>query len=195
MKYDIDSIKRRNRNKKKITRIIDIFLIILMYNVILVMISCMNKIDQFSLFGYEAYIVTTNSMNPTISSGDVVIVKKTEQDKIEVGDIITFSKNNEINTHRITNIEEKDGEKYYATKGDNNNVEDSEKVKFSEIRGKQVITIPYLGNIIQVLENKVIFLIVILIILILYFFRIQQVEKKENRREKKKIEEEKEDID
>lgn len=195
MKYDIESIKRRNKNRKRITKIIDVFLVILIYNVILVMFSCMNKIEQVNIFGYEAYIVTTDSMKPSISSGDVVIVKEVEEQELDKGDIITFTKNGETNTHRITNIEEKEGEKYYTTKGDNNNVEDSEKVKFSEIIGKQIITIPYLGKIINALENKVIFLVIVLIILILYFLRIKQIEKKENRREKKKIEEEKENID
>ena len=190
MKYDIESIKRRNKNRKRITKIIDVFLVILIYNVILVMFSCMNKIEQVNIFGYEAYIVTTDSMKPSISSGDVVIVKEVEEQELDKGDIITFTKNGETNTHRITNIEEKEGEKYYTTKGDNNNVEDSEKVKFSEIIGKQIITIPYLGKIINALENKVIFLVIVLIILILYFLRIKQIEKKENRREKKKIEEE-----
>lgn len=195
MKYDIESIKRRNKNRKRITKIIDVFLVILIYNVILVMFSCMNKIEQVNIFGYEAYIVTTDSMKPSISSGDVVIVKEVEEQELDKGDIITFTKNGETNTHRITNIEEKEGEKYYTTKGDNNNVEDSEKVKFSEIKGKQIITIPYLGKIINALENKVIFLVIVLIILILYFLRIKQIEKKENRREKEKIEEEKENID
>ena len=195
MKYDIESIKRRNKNRKRITKIIDVFLVILIYNVILVMFSCMNKIEQVNIFGYEAYIVTTDSMKPSISSGDVVIVKEVEEQELDKGDIITFTKNGETNTHRITNIEEKEGEKYYTTKGDNNNVEDSEKVKFSEIKGKQIITIPYLGKIINALEDKVIFLVIVLIILILYFLRIKQIEKKENRREKKKIEEEKENID
>lgn len=195
MKYDIESIKRRNKNRKRITKIIDVFLVILIYNVILVMFSCMNKIEQVNIFGYEAYIVTTDSMKPSISSGDVVIVKEVEEQELDKGDIITFTKNGETNTHRITNIEEKEGEKYYTTKGDNNNVEDSEKVKFSEIKGKQIIIIPYLGKIINALENKVIFLVIVLIILILYFLRIKQIEKKENRREKKKIEEEKENID
>ena len=194
MKYDIDSIKRRNRNKKKVTKIIDIFLVILIYNVILVMFSCINKIEPFSIFGYSAYIVTTNSMYPSICSGDIVIVKKVEEEKIKVGDIITFTKDNQVNTHRVTNIVEEEGEKFYTTKGDNNNVEDIERVKFTEINGKEIITIPYLGNIIKILENEVVFLIVVLVILILYFIKIQQIEKKENRREKRKLEEEKENI-
>ena len=54
-------------------------------------------------------------------------------------------------------------EKTYITKGDNNNIEDSENIKFSAIIGKCILTIPYLGNIISVLENKLIVLIIIII--------------------------------
>lgn len=194
MKYDINSIEKRRKKQKKIIKIVDILLVILIYNIILVMLSCMNKIETVNLFGYEAYIITTDSMTPTIRAGDVIITKKVGKEKIQKGDIITFYTNSEINTHRITNIEEKDNETYYTTKGDNNNVEDSQKIKFSEIIGKHIITLPYLGTFIRIMENKVVFLIVILIILILYFLKIQQIDKKEKRREKKKIEEEKENI-
>ena len=194
MKYDINSIEKRRKKQKKIIKIVDILLVILIYNIILVMLSCMNKIETVNLFGYEAYIITTDSMSPSIRAGDVIITKKVEKEKIQKGDIITFYINGEINTHRITNIEEKDSETYYTTKGDNNNIEDSQKIKFSEIIGKHIITLPYLGTFIRIMENKVVFLIVILIILILYFLKIQQIDKKEKRREKKKIEEEKENI-
>ena len=104
-----------------------------------------------------------------------------------------YEQNQEVITHRIQKIEEDQTtkEKTYITKGDNNNIEDSENIKFSAIIGKCILTIPYLGNIISVLENKLIVLIIILIILILFFLKIQKQEKLENRREKKKIEEEK----
>ena len=61
-----------------------------------------------------------------------------------------------------------------------------EKITFSQIEGKKIITIPYLGKIVEFLENRVIFLIIILIILILYLYRLNKVEKSELRREKRR---------
>lgn len=191
MKYDIENINKRKKNVQIAKRIIDIIIIILLYNIILVFVSCLNKIDDSGLFGYKAYIITTDSMKPSINAGDVSIVKETQEDKIEIGDVITFKKEDKVITHRITNIEEKDGKKMYTTKGDNNNLEDKEKIEYSDIKGKNVLTIPKLGYIINALENQIVFLFIVLFILILLFFNIKKEEKREYRREKKKIEQEK----
>ena len=191
MKYDEKTIYIRKRKNKIIKTISWIILIILVYNIILVAISNINKPDTICLFGYKAYIIKSDSMEPSIKSGDVVIVEKIPEENIQVGDIITFKKNTEIITHRISRIEEEANIKRYVTKGDNNNLEDIEKVTYEDIKGKNVIIIPYLGKIINMLENKIIFLIILLIILMLCFNKIQKQEKIESRREKKKIEDEK----
>lgn len=187
MKYDKKSIEARKQNNKIAKKIIDIILIILAYNIILVAISNINTEKGMSLFGCEAYIIKTNSMEPSIKNGDVVITKKVPEEKIQVGDIITFKQDADIITHRISRIEEENGKKY-ITKGDNNNIEDSSKITYQEIKGKEIITIPYLGKIINILQNKIVFWIILLIILIMCFYKIQKQEKSEIRREKKKIE-------
>ena len=191
MKYDIDSIKNRKNIEKTVKRVIGIFLIIIIYNVILVAISNINGSGNFNLFGYKAYTITSNSMSPSINIGNVVIVKTCKKEELKKEDIITFNKNGEKITHRIINIDENNK---YVTKGDNNNTEDVEKVDFENVEGKVVLTIPYFGYIIKILDNKIIFLIIILIILIICYYKIEKQEKKENRREKKKIEETKKSI-
>lgn len=189
MKYDIDSINKRKKISRNMKKVIDILLVIIIYNIVLVSISCMNKISPISILGYKAYIITTNSMEPKINIGDIIIAKKCAENDLNVRDIITFEQNGEKITHRIVNIEEENSIKKYTTKGDNNNMEDTKKVSYNEIDGKKVIKIPYLGKFIEVLKNEAVFLVIILILLILYFCRMQIQEKKENRREKKKIEE------
>ena len=191
MKYDIETINKRKKNAKITKRIIDIIIIILLYNIILVFISCINKIEDISLFGYKAYRITTDSMSPSINTGDVIIVKKVQEEKLQAGDVITFKQQDKVITHRITHIDEQDGKKQYTTKGDNNNLEDNEKIEYSEIEGENVLTIPKLGYFIYALENQIVFLFVILILLITLFFKIRKDEKLENRREKRKIEQEK----
>ena len=191
MKYDIETINKRKKNAKITKRIIDIIIIILLYNIILVFISCINKIEDISLFGYKAYRITTDSMSPSINTGDVIIVKKVQEEKLQAGDVITFKQQDKVITHRITHIDKQDGKKQYTTKGDNNNLEDNEKIEYSEIEGENVLTIPKLGYFIYALENQIVFLFIILILLITLFFKIRKDEKLENRREKRKIEQEK----
>lgn len=188
MKYDIDSINRRKENVKIVKKIIEIIAIILIYNIILIFISSANQMSIVNIFGYKSYIIKTNSMEPTIKVNDVLITKKVEKEKIKVGDVITFIKNGEVITHRITQIDE-NGE--YTTKGDNNNIEDTFKISYENIEGKNLLTIPYLGKIVEILDNKIVFLIITLIILIFMFMAIQNQEKKDKRKEKKRMEDEK----
>lgn len=189
MKYDIDSINKRKKVKRIIQKILGVVLIILVYNIMLTFISSNIFNDGLTIFGYKACIITSNSMEPTINNGDVVIIKKINNEELFSGDIITFKQKEECITHRILKIEENK----YTTKGDNNNTEDMEIVEFSNIEGKYVISVPKLGKIIQILNNKLIVLIIILILLIVCFCKVEQLEKMENRRKKKekKIEESK----
>lgn len=193
MKYDIEDLDKKRKKAKITKKLIDVIIIILLYNIILVFISCLNKIEDVSLFGYKAYIITTDSMAPSINSGDVIIVKSTNEGEkdFQVGDVITFMQESKVITHRITNIEEESGKKIYTTKGDNNNLEDDKKVEIEQIEGKMVLTIPKIGFFIKILDNQIVFLLIVLVTLILLFFRVKKEEKIENRREKKKIEQEK----
>ena len=188
MKYDLESINRRKENVKMAKKVIEVIAIILIYNIILVAISSANKVNVINILGYKSYIIKTNSMEPTIKTNDVVITKMVKKEKIKKGDVITFLQDGEVITHRITQIDE-NGE--YATKGDNNNIEDTFKINYDNIEGKHIMTIPYLGKIIQALDNKIVFLIITLIVLIFILITIQNQEKRENRREKKKIEDRK----
>ena len=188
MKYDIESINKRKENVKIAKKVIEIIAIILIYNIILIALSSANKISVVNILGYKSYIIKTNSMEPTISINDVVITKKVKKEKIKKGDVITFLQDGEVITHRITQIDDNGN---YTTKGDNNNIEDIFKITYENIEGKHILTIPYLGKIVQALDNKIVFLIITLIILIFMLIAIQNQEKRENRREKKKIEDKK----
>jgi signal peptidase len=43
-----------------------------------------------SLFGYRTMIVTSGSMEPTVSVGDAAMVKPVDGSAVEIGDVITF---------------------------------------------------------------------------------------------------------
>ena len=190
----IQNNTKSNSKTRTSKLIIDIILVILIYNMLLVGIYCINKIEEITIFGCKAYVITTNSMEPNIKDGDIIIVKKDKEENLQKGDIITFQNKSSIVTHRITNIEEKDGKKEYTNKGDNNIIEDLEKFTYEKIKGKVILKVPILGKLIILLENQIVFLLIILIILILVFWKVKIQEKKEIRREKKKIEEKKQQL-
>lgn len=98
----------------------------------------------YDVIKFRSYVIVTPSMKPTINPGDMILVKKTDIDKLEKGDIITFNKDNIVATHRI---EEIDGDSI-TTKGDNNNLEDTP-INKSDVIGRFVFSIPKIGYIIS----------------------------------------------
>ena len=178
MEYDIEQIEKQNEKRKRTKQIVKkllfVIIIILLYNIFLITKSTLDKTDAKSMFGYRAYVITTNSMEPTINVGDIIIVSGIEKDKII--------------THRIVGIEETEKGLKYVTKGDNNLTKDTEEISYEQILGTIVLKIPRIGNIILLLEDKIYIILLLNLILIIYINTKRVEEKKKMRREKKKIE-------
>ncbi len=149
------------KDKKNISLIITIVIIftIVFYNIFLVLISGHNENSALSVWGNKAYVITTESMKPTIKKGYLIIVRESKQG-YEINDIITFKRNGEYITHRIVG---KDDEQY-RVKGDANDYEDEEPVFENEIEGKIVFKIPVIGIIVEKLDNVLYILILIIIV-------------------------------
>jgi len=113
------------------------------------------------LTGYKLLMVQSGSMEPTIMTGDVILIKKSSE--YLVSDIITFEDvQSRIVTHRIFSLSE-NSKNEFITKGDANRTEDNAIVVVSDILGKVVYTIPSLGYLI-VFAKKPIGIVVLLII-------------------------------
>ncbi len=102
-------------------------------------------------------IVQTESMEPTIMTGEMIWIRGVAPTDVNVGDIITFNipetlvkagLANEATTitHRVVEvIYAEDGTVTYKTKGDNNAVEDMWTVTSDMLVGRYEMDIPYLG--------------------------------------------------
>lgn len=124
----------------------------------------------------SAYVIASPSMVPTIKVNDAVIIKRVNNDNLQVGDIITFA-NDDLNvngytiTHRIVGKEQtSNGEYIYYTKGDNNNREDNGIVKKEDIYGKVILKIPKIGFIQNFITKPTGFFISILVPMTLFVF-------------------------
>ena len=111
--------------------------------------------------GFRFFTNRFVSMQPTINSGSLIIVKK--QPYYIEGDIITYysqlNGKEEIVTHRIYRI----GGNVYLTKGDNNTAIDEYKILPRLIIGQVVAIIPDLGYIFSFAKSPVgVILIIIL---------------------------------
>lgn len=188
MRYDIDSINKRRGREKTLKIIVGIIFVVIIYNIILIGISMVEGIENFSIFGYKAYIITSDSMKPEINNGDVVIVREIEQEEIKENDVIVFSENIKSITHRVIEVIDVGGNKEYKTKGDNNQVEDSQLVLFENIKGRVMFKIPFLGTVILFMKNQIIVLILLLLILLFCLYKMNKSDKNELRRRKKESE-------
>ncbi len=84
-------------------------------------------------------------MRPTMDVGDVVIIAKVPADVIEPGDIIQFRKEKVTVMHRVVEIQETEGSKFFITKGDANDEPDKDPVILENVVGKLVFKIPKIG--------------------------------------------------
>jgi len=91
------------------------------------------------VFKYQMLGIGSNSMQPKISRGDAVIIKKIKTEKeIKKGDIIAYKTSDKIIIHRIVKIKTKNNEKIYTTKGDANNTEDNVEIKVKNIKAMSI---------------------------------------------------------
>lgn len=97
------------------------------------------------LTGAKGYAVTSESMEKTLSRGDIVFSRAVTFDEIEVGDVVTVgsAELNEYFTHRIVDIDREN--KTITTKGDNNPEKDPMETSADRIVGKMWYKVPLLG--------------------------------------------------
>lgn len=101
---------------------------ILVINLTLIAKSYLHQDQVPSVGGWLPLIVLTDSMNPEIMGGDLIICHTAEPEEIAVNDVIAFfdpaGNGTSIVTHRVLEVVEENGEISFRTKGDNNNAED-----------------------------------------------------------------------
>ena len=105
-------------------------------------------------FGYGMSVVLSGSMESRLSVDDLVIIKAT--DNYKVNDIVLFQDGNSLVIHRIIEI---DGDTV-TTKGDANNVAD-EPINKSQIKGVLVYDIAGLGAVVNILKQPVVVILIL----------------------------------
>lgn len=143
----------------KLSKIINkIFTVLILIVVVLVVISFVPIPGNYKLL-----IVQSGSMEPSIKTGSVVVVKPTEDYK--AGDVITFSgkEKNKTTTHRIVDMEVVSGKINYITKGDANNTEDTSKTSKEKVIGKVLTTVPYAGYILAAAKEPIGFVFLVIV--------------------------------
>ena len=116
-----------------------------------VFITAMLSFSVLSFAGItKARIVLTQSMEPTINPGDIVLSLNPERLPPKVGDVVTYTGRRFDGTavasftHRIISGDAKTS---FVTKGDNNPAPDTQQPTLADISGVVFYTIPLIGKL------------------------------------------------
>lgn len=110
------------------------------------------------LLGNRALIVRSGSMEPAMRVGDVVVVRPGEY---RVGEAIAYrvpGRPDIVVTHRI--MARQNG--VYITQGDANSEADKWLVRESDIIGKQLLVVPWLGRVLALAKTRIGFVTLVL---------------------------------
>ena len=124
---------------------------------------------------WKTYVVQSGSMEPSIMTGDMIIIKK--ESSYQKSDVITFKDfNDRTVTHRIMETKAAVGNansesaQTYVTKGDANQDSDTGTMPQERVIGKVVQVIPKFGYVVQFIKSPWGFILCIIApaILIIY---------------------------
>lgn len=137
-----------------------IFLIVIIISLfVIAFLLCSNKLVIDDFIGIRVLKIKSGSMYPILDINDFVFIVKSNN--YEKGDIITYDVDNKyLVTHRI--IEKKDKE--FTTKGDNNNCEDENIVKYENVKGKVIV----------IIKNRYLKILIIIILIIIVINRLRK---------------------
>lgn len=114
--------------------------------------------NNLSLGGFRMFSVVSESMAPTYVVGDIIISKEVDTNKLEPGDDISYlgtegTFKGKVITHRIVNIEDRDGKKVIQTKGINNQAADPY-ITPDQVYGKMIYKTRLLSKINKAIKTQ-----------------------------------------
>lgn len=125
----------------------------------IISVTTFNRNDR-SLFGYKAYIVTSDSMSKTdFDAGDLILAKEVDPATIKEGDIITYMSQNpesfgETITHKVRSLTtDANGNPGFITYGTTTETDDATIVTYPYVLGRYEKAIPNIGTFFTFLKT------------------------------------------
>ncbi len=138
---------------KRILKIIKYFLEVLLLGILALVIG-IAVTSKTSIAGIRSFVVLSGSMEPALPTGSIVLAHS--QSSYSLGDVISFTNSSgQTVTHRIVS----NGAPDFRVAGDANSFPDAQLVNPSQIIGKAVFHLPYLGYLAGVLHTRLGFLL------------------------------------
>ncbi len=172
-------MKKANMKKIRIiVTVISVFCII--YNLLYLISTTLFEKKCLQIFGISFLCMPDNLMENDMSQNDLVVIKKVNKKELQKNEIIAYEVNDTVRINKIINIGEK-----IATKSNKAYYPNLEKITTEQIIGKKILNIPFLGNVLKILESRILSLL-IFIVLVARFTYNRNILKKAIVRAKKK---------
>lgn len=148
-------------------RILDLVLVLL---IVAALLFARSENPDKTIFGYRIYMVLSNSMEPEMPEGSMVLVQEVSPSSLQVGDTITFHTDDDAHqviTHRIVQIIENyegTGQPGFVTQGVARSAPDSEVRPAASVLGRVTLCVPLLGYVLAFFQSNL-FIILLLILI------------------------------
>ena len=137
--------------------------------IVLIMVIFQKITDsKLAIGNFYIFQIVSESMMPEYKVGDVIVVKKVPAKDLQIGDDVSYlatasyMKGLRI-THKIKNIREEDGNYYFTTRGDANNIDDPE-IKYENIYGKVIYHTFLFSFIGRLMTNIIIYYLLFVVV-------------------------------
>jgi signal peptidase I len=108
--------------------------------------------------GSTPLTVLTQSMDPTLPPGTLLVVRPTPVEDIRIGDVVTYqitSGQPAVISHRVVSVaSSSDGSRTFTLKGDNNALADPAPVTAAQVRGVVWYSLPDIGLVNQLVNGS-----------------------------------------
>lgn len=138
---------------QKIKKIVGIVILVVFVLALIYVFVARISGNTPTLFGHSMLRVSSESMEPELNVGDIIMVKKVDPSTLEKGDVITYHGTKgpvagKLITHQIVaEPYEEDGTYYFTTRGIKEGAIDDPEIDDTQIVGKVLYKIPIVGSL------------------------------------------------
>ena len=126
----------------------------------------------------------TNLMEQDISKNDLIIIKEADSEDLQNNDIIAYDINGKVRINKIVYYEQNQ----YTTKSNKNYYPDIETITASQIVGKKIANIPFLGVILELLQSKTVSIFTLVFLIFTFWYnRYMYLRRNERNKKRKKL--------